>query len=251
MKEILKKIKRVLKDFYERSMDNKKVMVLDILVIIAVIVVIVFAFNVRNEVTNYKVKNEKIYMYFGKERFDFKGSFTINTDKNITNIKLNGKNANLDYEPIYFADKKEVVFPKTMAIVFPLESGNTKKVTYYAKIKQDNDDIYLTNKIVNNRKLANTFLFDGNDLYFFIENVSVSFGNKKIDISPLSFVIYNSDNELYIYDYSSDKMYMYTNISNPIASNSNYKINLKEDTLLYKSKTQVLMKKMKYLKNYK
>lgn len=251
MKDIIKKSKKTIQEFFERSMDDKKVMILDILVIIAVIVVIIFAFSIKKDVTDYKVQNDNIYMYFGKEKFDYKGSFTINTDKNITNIKLNGKKAQLDYEPIYFADKKEVVFPKTMAIIFPLENGNTKKVTYYAKINQDGEDIYLTNKLLNNRKLANTFLFDGNDLYFFVEKTEVSFEGGKVEISPLSFVVYNKDKELYVYDYSNDKMHMYTNINKPIASNNNYKIDLKEDTLLFKSKTQVLMKKMKYLKNYK
>ena len=106
-------------------------------------------------------------------------------------------------------NKKKVIFPKNMNVVFPKSSFKQYKVNYYTVLTKDNDDYKLTNKNLNYR-ISNSFLYDGNDLYFFITEGTVTFSNQSIKIPPMSYVSYTYGNgELYIYNYDEDKVYYY------------------------------------------
>ena len=49
------------------------------------------------------------------------------------------------------------------------------------------------------------FLYDGKDLYFFLDEVTLIVGNKEITLSPMSYVSCSYLNMVEYYDYSNDK----------------------------------------------
>ena len=68
----------------------------------------------------------------------------------------------------------------------------------------------------------------------------------------MSYVNYQYDTkDLYIYNFSEDKVY-YENVSTDVlATTDNYTINLSSDSILINNKNKLLMKNFDYLKKLK
>jgi len=236
-----------------KILKNKKVrtFLIGIVVFVLAIIVILNLFAVKKELSSKKIKNEDIYLYFGSEKFEYKGNITLDHENSITNIQFNNKDVTLFSEPIYFAKKEKIILPVAYSVV-NANIGLQNKVGFYTEIVNRDGYYYLLNKDLD-YKLNDHFLYDGEDMYIFIQPSTVSFQDKKIEISPLSFVNYLfNTQELYIYDYKEDKVSYYEQVTdNVIVSNENYKINLSSDNIIYKDKEKLLMKNFDYLKKLK
>lgn len=97
------------------------------------------------------------------------------------------------------------------------------------------------------------FLYDGADLYFFINPVVIQFGSTEISLSPFSYVTYNFNKELYVYDFESDVMNYYSDVSDVVlAKADSYTVNLSIDSLERDNdKSRLLMKNFSYLPKLK
>lgn len=241
----MKQIKNIL--------SNKKVssIILGAIIIILVAVVIVNLFFINKDLNSKKIKNEDVYVYFGNEKFDYKGNITLDHEGKITNIKFDNKKVTLYSEPIYYAKKEKVILPVPYSVV-NTSVGLQNKVMYYTEIVSRDGYYYLVNNELD-YKLNNNFLFDGSDMYIFIQSSKVTFGDKEIDISPLSYVNYVFDTkDLYIYNYETKKIEYYENVDQDVfVSNKNYKVNLSSDNIIINEKQKLLMKNFDYLKKLK
>lgn len=241
----MKQIKNIL--------SNKKVssIILGAIIIILVAVVIVNLFFINKDLNSKKIKNEDVYVYFGDEKFDYKGNITLDHEGKITNIKFDNKKVTLYSEPIYYAKKGKVILPVPYSVV-NTSVGLQNKVMYYTEIVSRDGYYYLVNNELD-YKLNNNFLFDGSDMYIFIQSSKVTFGDKEIEISPLSYVNYVFDTkDLYIYNYETKKIEYYENVDQDVfVSNKNYKVNLSSDNIIINEKQKLLMKNFDYLKKLK
>ncbi|MBR2678937.1 MAG: hypothetical protein IKE63_05925 [Bacilli bacterium] len=241
----MKQIKNIL--------SNKKVssIILGAIIIILVAVVIVNLFFINKDLNSKKIKNEDVYVYFGDEKFDYKGNITLDHEGKITNIKFDNKKVTLYSEPIYYAKKEKVILPVPYSVV-NTSVGLQNKVMYYTEIVSRDGYYYLVNNELD-YKLNNNFLFDGSDMYIFIQSSKVTFGDKEIEISPLSYVNYVFDTkDLYIYNYEKKKIEYYENVDQDVfVSNKNYKVNLSSDNIIINEKQKLLMKNFDYLKKLK
>ena len=231
---------------------NRVSLIIGLLVFIVVSVVIISNIFARKELNTKKIKNEDVYIYFGKEKFDYSGNIVLEKDNSITSIKLNNKKISLYSEPIYYKSKKSIILPVAYSVCFPKSSGRQYKVQYYTEIQNVGEDYYLVNRNLNSM-VTNNFLFDGKDYYIFLSNVFIHFDNQEIPISSMSYVNYQYDTkDLYIYNFSEDKVYYYENVSTDVlATTDNYTINLSSDSILINNKNKLLMKNFDYLKKLK
>ena len=79
-----------------------------------------------------------------------------------------------------------------MIAVFPLDNVKQQRVPFYTKIDSQSSiykELKYQDKVYD---LDHAFLYDGNDLYFFIEETTLTYGDKSIKLNPMSFVIYNN-----------------------------------------------------------
>lgn len=240
-----------------RKSDEKKKskklipFIIGIVLVLVAVIVIVYLFFIHKNLNSKVLKNEDVYIYFGSEKFDYKGNITLDHNENITNINLDNKKVTLYSEPIYYEKDKRVILPVTYSVI-NTSAGLQNKVSYYTEIVNRDDYYYLVNNELD-YKLNNNFLFDGSDMYLFIQPSTVVFGDEKVEITPLSFVNYIFDtHELYIYNYEKDKVYYYQNITKDVfVLNDNYKINISSDNMIYNNKEKLLMKNFDYLKKLK
>ena len=229
-----------------------------VVVIVAFVLIIYKIFDVSvlsNEKIDLSGQNYFQYFYGIKEEYSGKMQ-VLQRDDEIKLLLENEKVVYLDSTPIYYTDVLgKVLFAQPMEIVFP-DRGNYK-LDNFTNIIQENNAIYAKKINKKNQKaLDNAFLFDGNDLYFFLEETTIVVGGSEYTVSPLSYAIVNYRESVEIYNYDKDE---YTIIQDEnllqtdvIAKNipRNYTINMSIDSLTTEKKNQLLITSVNNLNEF-
>ncbi|MBE6144699.1 MAG: hypothetical protein E7169_03900 [Firmicutes bacterium] len=221
---------------------------LSYLAIILLEIIIVVLLTFKDNLDKVEFKDYSFYQYLSGRRFDYEGTLKLSVDGDITELKLKDKNITLDSTPIYYKDYKKVLFPKNMSVVFPLTSGIQYKVNYFSTIEQT-EELIITDRSYS-REINNSFLYDGEDLYFFINETTLMIGEQEYKLKPLSYVVAKYNNKVEIYDYELDEYITFDakGVSVQALGNS-YKINLFNDSIEYGLTSKLLVKKLDFLKN--
>ena len=190
---------------------------------------------------NYREEEIKeVYQYFYDTKYEYDLTISKNRKKEIVDIKSNNIDINFDSTPIYYKDKDIVILPQNMSIVMPTLSCAEYLSKQYSYITYENNIYTLTTNKYNN-KLNHYFLYDGNDLYFFIEPVTLTINNEKIELSPFSYIIAIYNNSISYYDKKTDTFKTITITSdNSTVENNYYSINISTDTLNYQGTNVIL-----------
>lgn len=228
-----------------------------------VIITIVFIFIIYKIFSIVVENNEKIdlsgeeyYQYFYGIRKEYSGEMEVTRADNEKQLILEDDTVvYLDSTPIYYKEVLgKVILPNKMEVVYP--SNNTiYRLDEFTNIIQDSKVMYAKRfKKDKTKGLNNAFLYDGNDMYFFLEETTITIGKNKYKLSPLSYVIVNYRQNVEWYDYEKDE---YTILSEKEATSSNdvkatnknkdYVINMSVDSFSTGSTDQLLIKNIDYL----
>ena len=213
-----------------------------------VVIIIIFTINRNHDVV--VIRKEKLYQYFDNLKLDYTGRIQINkTEGEITKITFEGKTLELDSFPLYYEGKDQLIFPKNMAVVFPL-TGLQYKVNFFTLAYKDADEICVKDKRLV-RRLFDTIIYDGNDLYVTTEDGSVNIGNNSYKVSALSYVEVNTFSQtVNIFDYETKKNTKIENVvEDVIITNGNFKVNASLDLMYYETKSKLLIKDVSKLTN--
>lgn len=227
-----------------------------------VIITIVFIFIIYKIFDIVVTNNEKIdlsgsdyYQYFYGIREEYSGEMEIvKTNNNKQLILEDDRVVHLDSTPIYYKDiLGKVLLPSKMEVVYP-DNGKLYKIDEFTNVILDSQVMYAKRyKKDNTKSINNTFLYDGSDLYFFLEETTITIGKQKYKVSPLSYAIVNYRQNVEIYDYDKDEYIILDGDevakSDVIATNKNkdYTINMSVDSFSTGSSDQLLIKNIDYL----
>lgn len=179
-----------------------------------------------------EIKEVEVYQYFS----GIKMEYTANISRNRKNVVLDFENndavVSLDSTPVYIKDTNNVIFPKEMNIVFPLNTTQYK-VSALAELYKKNGLAYLNIRNLD-KSFDHSFYYDGNNLYFFIDSVQLIVGDKTIDLSPMSYVNASYLNFVEYYDRESDTSEtINVNNSDIIVKNDYMTIDVGSDKIIY------------------
>ena len=222
----------------------KILMVLGLIALIAVVSVYVIKLD-TDEIENYN-----FYQYYGGRKVEYEGALQITKKDGITELKLNDANIMLDSTPIYYKDlENRVFFPEDMAQVLPNDNCKMYKINRFTNIYKKDDVIYADYRDWQT-ELSNSFIYDGQDLYFFIQNTTLTVDGVDYEITPLSYVISSYQNSVEIYNKQDDTyLVIPTSSQNVTAKTEGYSINLSLDTIKYGEKEQLLLRNISELKS--
>ena len=175
-----------------------------VMVVFVLLVTVYFLYR-EYKYDNYKNKKEvAVYQYFGGIKNEYTAIITTNLKDVIVDISPKDKKIEYSSVPIYYSDKDIVVFPKEMSVVFPVKNASQYrlyKYSIYEKVDQ-------THKITNGTDSGYYyyfFLFDGDGLYFFPDEVTLNIDSKEYKkLSPMSYVSYVGGYTVKYYDKESD-----------------------------------------------
>ena len=227
------------------------------------IITLVFIFIIYKIFNTIVLENNRIdlsgdiyYQYFYGIYEEYSGKLEIFEQENSKQLVLeDGKIIYLDSTPIYYKDTLgKVLFPSKMEVVYP-EKGKVYMLDDFSNIIQDSNVMYAKRLKKDNKKsINNSFIYDGEDLYFFLEETTIKVGKKKYKLSPLSYAIVNYRQNIEFYDYKKDEYIILdeaqaTSNSDVIATNKNkdYEINLSIDSFSTDYTDQLLIRNMDYL----
>lgn len=224
--------------------------IIKIIFVIIMIITIIFVARYISKLNTTSLEEHQFYQYFGGRKVEYKGKLEISKENNgITSLQMKDVKIELDSTPIYYQDiENKILLPEDMAIVFPLNKGTMQRVNYFWNVQIESNIAYLENE-KNKKSVTNAFLFDGKDLYIFLEPTTITVGEEIYELTPLSYVKVNYRETVEIYQKQED---IYTiieeaNYGNIIAKTSEYEINLSTDALKYQEKEQLLLKKIEAL----
>lgn len=150
-----------------------------------------------------------------------------------------------DSLPVYYEDRDAICLMTAMAYYEPIQEYKfiIKKFNFFTDLEGRGGTI-----IVKSGRNAATvddgFLYDGKDTYIFLHETELSYGKKKITLSPMSYAVVNYGSWIQIYDKETDK-YIYKELGDAEVSaicdkNEKYEINLGTDTVIYGEKEYLL-----------
>ena len=219
--------------------------------IIAILAVIAIVYNYINGLQKIKVNSEhEFFQYLYGKKLEYTGILEMSDKDNITKFETKEGTIYLESIPVYYKDEKfKAILPEDMAVVFPVEGGVTNKLNSLSTAYIKYDDVYLKKGSLN-KKIENAFLYDGNDLYFFIENTIVNVDGQEYKLPPLSYVNATYRGYVEIYNYDTDEYTYIEEVNEDVtAKTTYYTINLSNDTVKYEENEQILLKRIKNLTN--
>lgn len=248
-----RKGKRTIKNKNERLI---KIALIIVVAIFALIIYKIFDILVLSN-DKYDLSGETYYQYFFGIQEEYSGKMDVVQKDDDTQLILeNGKVIYLDSTPMYYKNVLgKMLFAKQMELVVP-DVGNYK-LNKFTNFYEENNTINIKKfNSSKSKKVDNGFVFDGNDLYFFLDDTVVTVGDTEYELSPLSYVIVNYRTNVEIYNYDKDE---YTIIQDEnslkndvIATNDakNYTINLSLDSIKTEKSNQLLITSIDNLNEY-
>lgn len=215
-----------------KLLNNKYIKLLIGIVLLTILVIaIIMIIRLNNKSYKYEIRDEKIYTYIGERKYEYDSKVTIDAKGNVSKIKSKDEQLEISSYPIYYTTKKQVVFAEKMALINPYNDISQNSSAKIFSITNTLNNSYMKSNDVE-KDISEYFLFNGEDMYFFVNNVDISFDNYKETLPPFSYIILDMVNDLYIYNYDKDEMNKQANInSDVIVSFNDCSINLTDDSI--------------------
>lgn len=230
----------------------KKDKIIKFLFVIIMLAVIVIAAVYISKLSKTSLDNHEFYQYFAGRKIEYSGEIEINREnQGISNLKMNDVTIQLDSTPIYYKDiENRMILPEDMAVVSPSEQGKMQRITYFSELQIKDNIAYLEYQ-GKKQSLEQDFLFDGNNLYIFLQDSEITIGEQTYNMSPLSYAIVTYRESVEIYQKSEDTYHVFedVNIGNVMAKTEDYSINMSNDSLIIGEKEQLLLSSIQNLPN--
>ena len=217
-------------------------------IVTALIIIIVLITIFIGTLNSKSIKSHNFYQWISGEKIAYTGELIFNRKEGLVELKAIDKNVTLDSTPVYYADEKnKVIFPKNMAIVYPTNNGVTYRINQFSNIVEENGETYL--ETTNKTRLEQAFLYDGQDLYFFLERTKIIVNGTIYEVSPLSYVKVNYKQNVEIYNYQKDEYQIIdtTEVQDATVEGDTYTINMSVDSIQTAEKEQLLIRGLSYL----
>ncbi len=219
-------------DFKQFLKENYKLIIpVALMIVLFVAFLIYYQVSVRNQ---YHVDTkEKVYQYFYDKKYEYEAVVSKNRKDVIVDFVPEDIKVQLDSTPIYYQKKDIVILPHDMSVVMPTLNCSEYLSKGYSYINLK-DGIYRLTTDRYQDKLNHYFLYDGSDLYFFIEKVTLKVNGEEISLSPFSYVIAKYHNYLTYYDKKTDTIRTITGVDGESRlENEYYTIYVEKDTVDY------------------
>lgn len=211
-----------------------------LLIIVLGIALFLYGREYKNNKLAY-VNDIQVYQYFSGVKMEYKAKISRNRSNVILDFDNDEFDINLDSTPIYISDseRNNVIFPKEMAAVYPI-SDRQYRVNALAEIYKENDLYYLNIRGFN-EVLEHAFLYDGKNLYFFPESTVLTVGDRKIELSPMSYVSCSYLSLLEYYDREKDVYETIELSSDKVTVSNDYMtVDVASDKVIFKNSFSLL-----------
>lgn len=251
--EIIKKRKKI----KNKNKISGIILISSIVLVITIMVIIVMKnyYKKSNEIT-FK-EDYTLYQYFAGEKATFTGSIVLRKNGEITDIDSSNFSGELDDRyPIYIEnDNNTSIILSDLELVLLRENNSIYRAPYFSQISYENNDENIDSFIKISDQtipLDDSFLYDGNNMYFFPTKTTLEINGEEYELGPLSYVEVEYHQFINIYNHETDKYEEIETNKDVLATINNHKINLSTDMIIGENNNNILLlKKIENLPIYK
>ncbi len=130
------------------------------------------------------------------------GAVLRRTSDGETLLKTSAMERSLTSLPIYYEDRTSITFPEDMVYYSPRD-GTYGRIEYFTELTYDTvTGVIKAKRDGGETRLKAGFLYDGGDMYIFLEPVILSFNGYRLELPALSYVeaVYTGDVMVFNYD---------------------------------------------------
>lgn len=191
------------------------------------------------------IEEDELYQYFNGSKYEYKGKILIKKNGEITRIESKDLDIDKNTYPIYYKKNNNLVtFPVDMEVLVLDNINKTSRINYFTNIEFDDDSAYVIYKD-NKKFLGESFLYDGDNLYFFTYPVKVTVDKEEYSLSSGSYMIVNYKDQVEIYNKGEDNYKVIESHTDDVLAELNdIKINLSTDMIITTSGSRLLIKKV-------
>lgn len=184
---------------------ERLILLVPVAVAIAAVVTVNLLFN--RQLMRYELTGEPCQYYGGSIYRMREGTTLLRTSEGKTVVKDSTGKHNANNLPIYYEDRSELTIAQDMIHYAP-RSGTHGRLGYFSEVKQFSESRISVFRDGEELDLESGFLYDGGDLYIFLEPVILSFNGYRIVLPALSYVeaVYTGD--IMVFNYASKEFLM-------------------------------------------
>lgn len=167
-------------------MENKSSFIIIPLLVLGIVLVVVLVFMFINKDNQYTFEGSTVQYYAGQKYLVEDGAYltrVLDGDQQFTDSTGTREITSLAY---YQEDDNKFIIPVDMVYYDP-RNGIFARIDAFTEITVSSTGIFAVN---GNKEceLNRGFLYDGEDYYIFLEDMTVEFNGYKIDITPMSYI---------------------------------------------------------------
>lgn len=246
-----KRAKNTKKNKKESASSKRETVFRLLLTLILLVAIVCIGMYISKLNTDDFVENYNFYQYIGGRKISYQGAMKITSRGEITELTCTDKNIQLDSTPLYYADTpNKALFPSNMELVVPTANGQIYKINRFSDVYMDENNIVYLEYRDKIKELPEAFIFDGSNLYFFLDDATITVKGKKYELSPLSYVVAYNKSSVEIYNKEKDEYKVIETDGFGIVKTKDYTINVSLDTIKYGDKEQLLLKKFDELQTF-
>jgi hypothetical protein len=132
--------------------------------------------------------------------------------------------------PLYWQEEERMFVPAMMSIMRPSQGAVSYRTGYYTELYRDKDGFVAT---IDNRavRLDEGFLFDGQSVYVFLDDVTISLVGQVVKMPAMSYAIIVPGLRLELYPYGGEPIVEQTGMVSVSAIGNGYAIDMVNDVL--------------------
>lgn len=161
--------------------------------------------------------------FTGKSRLEYRDGEMLFENGNI--------NLTLDGMPVYYKNEEKLLLTTSM-IYTNYDAGMMNRVSYLSSIEQVDNIFQITIDKNKERSVNGGYLFDGKNMYLFLEPVTITWEDTTMELAPLSYICVLNKQCYYYYSSEDNKAeYVKAETGTVWASEKDgkYQLNLSQD----------------------
>lgn len=174
------------------------------------------------------VSNDKFVRYSMGSKIYYNADLVLKREDGITYLDEDCT-LESDGSPLVFEGQHKYLLPVSMAYLNPNSENGPKRVNYFSKTLCNMEKKIIVSYNDKDIEIKDGFMYDGNGTFIFMEEVDITIGNRKISLSPMSYVRIFYKDSIEILNLKEDEyLYIELNDNNQVIAESKtgYSINI-------------------------
>ena len=225
----------------KKKFINWKSLLIVILPAVAAVAAVVVVYLTTHKASGFMVDGDAFQTYAGGTRDIANGTVLRHKEDGSGVMVLGNTESDLSDLVLYFKDRNAILTPIDM-VIYEARTTTPRKLDYFSEVSVEADGVYLKRS---KQKVAAPlgFLYDGSDMYVFLEPVKISWRDYEEELDALSYVEAVLGEHVMIYNHATGKTYLEESPGEVTveAANGDYTMQLMYDSMQLANGTKVLL----------